>query len=84
MSTKEMLEELALNNVLIKQLSGNVDFLALKSRDIVEAVWRIFKNNHVINDTELHPNYLNLVENGRTPQNLLELEIYCQKNTTIN
>lgn len=88
MSTKEMLQELTLNNVLIKQLSGSFELLALKTQDIIKLAWFVLKASNSLKSPYSYPEqYLdqpNRVQNQQPDQELLELEIYYQKNPTVN
>ena len=79
-----MLQELALNNVLIKQLSGNTELLAAKGSDIIKMVWRVFKTNKTVNSYGFYSDSVSLTQSQQPSQNLLELEVYCLENYTVN
>lgn len=57
-STKEMLLEIALNNILIKQKSGNIELFRFINQKLIEKVWRAYKTQTVL---EKNIRYLNKI-----------------------
>lgn len=96
MSTKEMIQDLGLLWIFVKQTSGSAELFDLSGSSLVEMVWFVVKANAVseqfYNQAQKPPLFNQVplwfreqkVVSGKNKHHTLELEIYCQQNPAIN
>ena len=65
--TKNMLQELRLNNVLVRRRAGNIELFAAINHNLIEKVWKAFKMQ-----TLLEKNSEELKKIGLNPQTIIE------------
>jgi len=51
-SLKLMLQELRLNNVLLRKRAGNIELFGIINPSLVERVWRAFKINNLLDENK--------------------------------
>ena len=85
MSIKEMLQDLGLLRIAVRQISGQLGYDKAVNQSLVKVVWRLVMNKAVANnysDNLFAP--LPLIPELRPHTNTIELEVYSKQILTIN